>query len=151
MKKLLTAVMLFAAPAAFAQTDASDVESKMKENAQKVENAARGGTKQEREQKKLKEQAMFEKGSEAFEVDGTVRKVERNKITLSRKDLPDVKLEIEDQTKIQVDGQQVTAGQLKDRLRMGDQVQARFQLDGDEPVALELKAQKSQGVGGSGK
>jgi uncharacterized protein YdeI (BOF family) len=74
---------------------------------------------------------------DAFSLSGTVKSKANDDITLARTGtLPEVKLDVRDQTKVTLDGKMVKASELPE----GASVRAKFQLDGDDPVALELKA-----------
>ncbi|RKH49611.1 hypothetical protein D7Y23_16140 [Corallococcus sp. AB050B] len=76
-------------------------------------------------------------GKHAFDLEGTVKAKDGDDITLARKDtLPEVKLDVRDQTKVTLDGKAVKASELPE----GATVRAKFQLEGDDPIALELKA-----------
>ncbi len=76
-----------------------------------------------------------EKG--AFEISGTISKVESDEIEIARDGLPDAELEISKQhTKITVNGKPGQASQLT----KGTPVRAKFQLDGDDIVAISIEA-----------
>lgn len=82
-------------------------------------------------------QAGLWKEKDAFSLEGTVKAKDNDDITLARKDaLPEVKLDVHDQTKVTLDGKAVKASELPE----GATVRAKFQLKGDDPIALELKA-----------
>lgn len=77
------------------------------------------------------------KENHAFDLEGTVKAKDDDDITLARKDtLPEVKLEVRDKTKVTLDDQPAKVSDLPE----GAKVRAKFQLDGDDSVALELKA-----------
>lgn len=87
--------------------------------------------------KELAEQTGVWRERDAFNLEGTVKARDKDDVTLARKDtLPEVKLEVRDRTKVTLDGQDVKASALPE----GANVRAKFQLEGDDPVALELKA-----------
>jgi cytoskeletal protein RodZ len=79
-------------------------------------------------------------GKDNFDVDGKVQKVSNGSITIAREELPAMTLHIEPYTAIELDGEKAARTQLKP----GQDVQASFNVNGDKPVALELKAKKSQ-------
>lgn len=77
------------------------------------------------------------KEKDAYSLEGTVKAKDNDDVTLARKDtLPEVKLEVRDQTKVTLDGKAVKASALPE----GASVRAKFQLEGDDSIALELKA-----------
>ncbi|RKG61873.1 hypothetical protein D7X30_00570 [Corallococcus sp. AB011P] len=77
------------------------------------------------------------KEKHAFNMEGTVKAKDKDDITLARKDtLPEVKLEVRDKTKVTLDDQPAKVSDLPE----GANVRAKFQLEGDDSVALELKA-----------
>ncbi|NOK22249.1 hypothetical protein [Corallococcus carmarthensis] len=77
------------------------------------------------------------KEKDAFSLTGTVKAKDDDDITLARTGtLPEVKLDVRDQTKVTLDGKAVKASELPE----GASVRAKFQLNGDDSVALELKA-----------
>ena len=77
------------------------------------------------------------KEKHAFSMEGTVKAKDNDDITLARKDtLPEVKLDVHDQTKVTLDDQPAKVSDLPE----GANVRAKFQLEGDDSVALELKA-----------
>ena len=59
-----------------------------------------------------------------------------DKITIQRDDLPAVTLHVSPSTKVEVDGKKAAAGQLK----QGQDVRASFNLRGEKPEAVEIKA-----------
>ncbi|MFB1483110.1 hypothetical protein [Corallococcus sp. RDP092CA] len=77
------------------------------------------------------------KEKDAFSLEGTVKAKDDDDITLARKDtLPEVKLDVRERTKVTLDDKPATLSELPE----GARVRAKFQLDGDDSVALELKA-----------
>ncbi|MHA7634510.1 hypothetical protein [Corallococcus sp. M7] len=77
------------------------------------------------------------KEKHAFNLEGTVKTKDDDDVTLARKDtLPEVKLDVRDKTKVTLDGQPAKVSDLPE----GATVRAKFQLEGDDSVALELKA-----------
>jgi hypothetical protein len=98
--------------------------------AQKTRTAAAGGSEE-------KKHPLFD-GKDNFEVKGKVQKVSDSSITLQRDELPPATLMISKNTKIELDGEQASAKQLKP----GQDVQASFNLQGQRPEAVEIKAEK---------
>ncbi|AFE07601.1 hypothetical protein COCOR_07561 [Corallococcus coralloides DSM 2259] len=77
------------------------------------------------------------KEKHAFTMEGTVKTKDDDDITLARKDtLPEVKLDVRDKTKVTLDDKPAKVSDLPE----GAKVRAKFQLEGDDSVALELKA-----------
>jgi Cu/Ag efflux protein CusF len=75
---------------------------------------------------------------DSFDIKGKVSKVSSNELTLSRKDAPAATLHTDKTTRVEVDGQQAKLSQLKP----GQDVKASFNLKGDKPTAIEIKAEK---------
>lgn len=94
---------------------------------------------QQRTTMQEKQKNLWE-GKEKFDIKGKVSKASQNSITVTRDDLPSATLQVSKQTKIEVDGQEASAKQLKP----GQEVQASFNLQGNKPIALEIKAEKSE-------
>jgi hypothetical protein len=84
-----------------------------------------------------KKHPLFE-GKDNFNVEGKIQKVSKDSITLSREELPAATLKISKDTKVELDGEHATATQLK----QGQDVKASFNLKGDRPEAVEIKAEK---------
>jgi hypothetical protein len=78
---------------------------------------------------------LFE-GKNNFDVKGKVQHASADKITIQRDDLPPVTLHVSPSTKVEVDGKKAAAGQLK----QGQDVRASFNLRGEKPEAVEIKA-----------
>jgi hypothetical protein len=78
---------------------------------------------------------VFE-GKNNFDVNGKVQHASADKITIQRDDLPAVTLHVSPSTKVEVDGKKAAAGQLK----QGQDVRASFNLRGEKPEAVEIKA-----------
>jgi flagellar biosynthesis GTPase FlhF len=85
-----------------------------------------------------KKHPLFE-GKDNFNVEGKIQKVSKDSITLSREELPAATLKISKDTKVELDGEHATATQLK----QGQDVKASFNLKGDKPEAVEIKAEKA--------
>ncbi|XXF77665.1 hypothetical protein P2318_32125 [Myxococcaceae bacterium GXIMD 01537] len=77
------------------------------------------------------------KAAEAFDIQGTLRSASDDDITLNRQGLPEAELDVRRNTVVQLDGKTVKANELP----AGAQVRAKFQLDGDDIVAVRVEAQ----------
>ncbi|RYZ41945.1 MAG: hypothetical protein EOO71_09900 [Myxococcaceae bacterium] len=83
------------------------------------------------------------KMKDAYSLSGTVTSPDGDDVTIARTgDLPAVKLDVRDQTVVTLDGKTVKASELPE----GASVRAKFQLEGDDSVALELKATSPKGA-----
>jgi len=71
-----------------------------------------------------------------FDIKGKVAKVSKDSLTLNRDDATAATLHVDENTKIQVDG---NTSKLAD-VKPGEDVKASFNLKGDKPVAIEIKA-----------
>ncbi len=78
-------------------------------------------------------------GKKNFDVDGKVTQVSPDRITIQRDDLPAATLHVSPNTKIEMDGKQVSTQELT----RGQAVKASFNLQGEKPEALEIKAQRT--------
>ena len=87
------------------------------------------------------------KADKAFSVNGTLKGEAKEAITLARQGLPDANLDVRDQTKVMLDGKKVEIGAIPE----GAQVRAKFQLEGEEPVAVEINATSPKGAKKSNK
>ena len=146
MKRLLAAVMIVSAPAAFAAVDASEVGPKAKQAAQDVKEGAKQNAKELGKQAGLatEDQGTF-KQEKAFDMKGTIRDAGPEEITIARPGLPPASLDIRDKTKVMINGKQAKASDLKE----GTPVRAKFQIEGKETVAVMVMAQGSA-TGGAG-
>lgn len=97
---------------------------------------AAAATKEKASHAKERAQSIFE-GKDNFEVEGTLSKVSKSSVTLQREELPAATLAVSKDTKVEVDGQQASVSQLK----QGQDVKASFNLQGNRPVAVEIKAE----------
>lgn len=98
------------------------------------------------------------KTAQAFNMRGTLKDKSLEGVTIERKGLPAADLDIRDKTAVWLDGKKVQV----DALPEGAQVRAKFQLEGQDIVAVELRATSpkgskpaarpanTQGTGGSG-
>jgi hypothetical protein len=83
--------------------------------------------------------------AQAFDLRGTVKSPSAAFLTVERPGLPAASLSVRDRTQVTLDGK---PAEVKD-LPKGAQVRAKFQLEGEEPVALRIEA-RSTATGGSG-
>ncbi|WP_257451198.1 hypothetical protein [Archangium lipolyticum] len=158
MKKLLAALAFTLGTAAFAQADTqqnTQAQQEQKSNegrklstgieATEVLPGTSGAQANKGTQELTQDQqkALMNK-AHAFNVNGTLKDAERDEVTLSRQNLnlPDVELDVRDQTQVMLDGKKVAVGDIPE----GAQVRARFQMHGDNAVALELNATSPKGV-----
>jgi hypothetical protein len=151
MKKLLAALVLTLSTAALAQ---SDVDSKAQQENQKNDTSRMKTGIDSTEVLPELSGAKAEKGqpadvdlmnkAHAFNVKGIATKASSGELTLSRQNekLPDVKLDVRDQTKAMLDGKKVAVSDIPE----GAQVRASFQLDGDDAIALDVNATSPKGV-----
>jgi hypothetical protein len=84
--------------------------------------------------------------SQAFDLKGTVKSPSAAFLTVERKGLPTASLSVRDRTQVTLDGKQVAVQDLP----AGAEVRAKFQLEGEEPVALRIEARSPSATGGSG-
>jgi hypothetical protein len=109
--------------------EAREAGAEMKQEGREARAAAQAGQE--------KKHPLFD-GKDNFEVEGKVQKVSKNSITVTREDLPAATLTLSRHTKIELDGDQVSAT----RLKPGQDVKASFNLRGDKAEAVEIKAEK---------
>ena len=83
------------------------------------------------------------KAAQAFSMTGTIKDKTSEGVTIERKGLPAADLDIRDKTALWLDGKKVN----KDALPEGAQVRAKFQLEGQDIVAVELHATSPKGTG----
>ncbi|NVJ21280.1 MULTISPECIES: hypothetical protein [Myxococcus] len=157
MKKLIATFALCIGSAAFAQSEPSEQPSQNQVpgsgariqtgvDATDVGRGINGATK---EAEKVPGVDNTFKKAHSLNIKGTVKKAGNDSVDLTRKYLPDAKLEVKPQTVVMLDGKKVRADQLPE----GAEVNARFQLSGDDIVAVELRAKSPKGekaTGGSG-
>ncbi len=80
-------------------------------------------------------QGTFKK-DKSFSASGTLKNTGGGGVTLVRQGLPDANLDVRQETLVLLDGKKVDSSDIPE----GSQVRARFQLEGEEIVAVELKA-----------
>jgi colicin import membrane protein len=112
-----------------AQADAQKKEADARQDASKESAHAQGAMGSDKH-------PVFTKDN--FEMKGKVASASSSSITLHREGLPDAKLDVDRNTKIELDGNHVSAGQLQP----GQDVKASFNLKDDKPMAVEIKAKK---------
>jgi hypothetical protein len=113
-----------------------------KDEANKAEHAA--GTMKEGEhdanmphsQSKAAEQQRDQLSKSDFDIKGKISKVSKESITLNRDDATMAMLHVDKNTKVELDGNVARVSQLKP----GQDVKASFNLKGDKPMAIEIKA-----------
>ncbi|WNG21410.1 hypothetical protein [Cystobacter fuscus] len=86
-------------------------------------------------------QGTFKK-DKAFTATGTLKNTGGGGVTLVRPGLPDANLDVRQETIVMLDGKKVDSSVIPE----GSQVRARFQLEGEEIVAVELNATSPKGV-----
>ncbi|HVG60388.1 MAG TPA: hypothetical protein VNA24_17655 [Hyalangium sp.] len=82
------------------------------------------------------------KTAQAFSMKGTIKDKTLEGVTIERPGLPEADLDIRDKTLVWLDGKKVKA----DALPEGAQVRAKFQLEGQDIVAVELRATSVKGT-----
>lgn len=82
------------------------------------------------------------KVAQAFEIRGTLKDRNLEGVSIERKGLPAADLDVRDKTVVWLDGKKVKA----DALPEGAQVRAKFQLEGQDIVAVELRATSPKGT-----
>ncbi len=150
MKRVLLAGLLTLSGVALAEgtekkkggVDASEVGSEVEKGWDKTkESVGMGGS------GAVDQKAAMLSNAPTFNISGDVAEARGGSISVQRPALPPAKLDVKDFTKITLDGKPVEAKYLP----RGARIQARFQLDGDNPVALTIQARSASAVGGSGK
>ncbi|MCP3059027.1 hypothetical protein LXT21_09610 [Myxococcus sp. K38C18041901] len=153
MKKLIATFAVCLGTAAFAQSAPAPSQTQIPSSGTRVDtgvnatDVGRGLNGATREASNAQAQENLFKKEHALSLKGTVKKAHNDSVDLTRKDLPDAKLDVKAQTVVMLDGKKVRA----DEIPEGSEVRARFQLDGDDAVAVELRATSpKKGTGGSG-
>jgi len=116
-------------------------EMRAQERADKAPTSQEGGraqSSQAQNQREEKKHPLFE-GKKNFDVDGKVTQASADRITIERDDLPAATLHVSPNTKIELDGKQVSAQELT----RGQDVKASFNLQGEKAEAVEIKAQRT--------
>jgi hypothetical protein len=78
-------------------------------------------------------------GKDNFKVEGKISQASAGSLTVTREEMPPAKLMVDRNTQIELDGEKVSAAQLKP----GQEVKAEFNLQDDKPMAIEIKAEKA--------
>lgn len=86
-------------------------------------------------------QGTFKK-DKAFSANGTLKNTGGGGVTLVRPGLPDANLDVRQETIVMLDGKKVDSSAIPE----GSAVRARFQLEGEEIVAVEINATSPKGV-----
>jgi hypothetical protein len=156
MKKLLAALVLTLSSAALAQTDAPQNTQAQEEQKRNESARVKTGLDATEVAPAVKD-AVTDAGKavgldtekdgtfktdKAFTVNGTLKGEALDGITLARQGLPDADLDVRDQTKVMLDGKKVEVGAIPE----GAQVRAKFQLEGEQPVAVEINAKSPKGT-----
>ncbi len=147
MKTWIMAAALLLATGAFADdksktsqtgVDATQVGKEIKQGAQEWGQQAGLAT---------ESQGTFKRAA-AYDMQGVAKDPEGDEITLIREGLPPANLDVRKNTIVMLDGRKVEARAIPE----GAFVRAKFQIEGDETVAVELNAssQGKQGTGGAG-
>lgn len=170
MKKLIATLALCIGTAAFAQDAAQQQPSKNQFPGEKTEKKLDTGidatevgpgigkTAKQAVGVQTEDEGTF-KMQHAMNLRGTLKDATADGVSISRPGLPDADLDVRDKTVLMLDGKKV---EKTDMIPEGAQVRAKFQLEGQEVVALELRATSPKGVkkdmkktepatGGSGK
>ncbi len=152
MKRLLTVLVLSAATAALAQDAGTPRTPEDASVGEKLKGSAREATgaiqQTERKVRGIEEPTPGKpltlptdaQGSyrvtQAFDLSGTVKSPGHTSFTVLREGLPPAELHVREGTRVLLDGREVKATQLPE----GAQVRAKFQLEGDQAVALRIEA-----------
>jgi hypothetical protein len=163
MKKLVAALVFTLGTAAFAQQDAQQ-----NQNPQAVEEQKRNegrqigtgidatevdkgvkdavGTAKDAVGLDSAKEGTFKK-DKAFTMNGTLQGAAFDGITIARQGLPSADLDVRKETTVMLDGKKVEVGAIPE----GAQIRARFQLEGEEVVAVEINATSPKGAKKSNK
>ncbi|PTL83226.1 hypothetical protein [Vitiosangium sp. GDMCC 1.1324] len=156
MKKLLAALVITLSTAALAQSNANtQQESQTKKHVSTGVDASEvapsaSGSKATKEHKQQEEASAMKKEKEhAFNLSGDLKSSKKDEVTLSRQKegLPDAQLAVRDQTIVRLDGKTVSAADIPE----GSMVRAKFQIEGDNAIAVELDASTPKSVAGGAK
>lgn len=153
MKKLITTLALCVGTAAFAQqkqdapsqhqTPSPEMEKKMDTGIDATEvGPAIGNTAKKAVGAQTEDEGTF-KMDKAMSLSGTMKDATADGVSIARQGLPDADLDVRDKTVLMLDGKKVKK---TDEIPEGAQVRAKFQLEGQEAVALELRATSPKGA-----
>lgn len=153
MKRYVIAAAMFMGTAAFAQVDAAEVGPEIKEEAKEVGSTAKENVRELGKQTDVVVTDDKTYKADAFQLDGKVQRATRNRLTVTRENLPQASLDIRRETEVMIDGKKAEARDLKE----GMDVHAHFQLEGRESVAVKVEAtsmdkadKANKAMGGSG-
>ncbi len=113
-----------------------------KDQAHKADHAAGAMTKGDHDanmqhsESEAAEQQRDQLSKSDFDIKGKISKVSKGSITLNRDDATMATLHVDRNTKVELDGNVARVAQLKP----GQDVKASFNLKGDKPMAIEIKA-----------
>ncbi len=82
------------------------------------------------------------KVAQSFNLRGTLKEATLEGVTIERQGLPAADLDVRDKTAVWLDGKEVKV----DAIPEGAQVRAKFQLEGQDIVAVELRATSPKGI-----
>ncbi|WP_240359821.1 hypothetical protein [Pyxidicoccus trucidator] len=148
MKKLIATLALCIGTAAFAQAPKTEQPSKQQVPGPEVDKRldtgvdatevgpAIGNTAKDVVGVQTEDEGTF-KMEHAMSLKGTVKDATADGVSIARPGLPDADLDIRDKTVLMLDGKKVAK---TDQIPEGASVRAKFQLEGQEIVALELRA-----------
>lgn len=155
MKKLIAALAVCVGPAAFAAGEQQKQDEQQQQKEQQAPSASQREGPELFEatelnlQKRLEgdegtggsgeQQEKLYQSSRAFDLRGTLGKASGDSITVQRKDLPPVELEVSERTEVLLDGKSVEPNELPE----GAQVRAKFQVSGDDILAVHIDAKSS--------
>jgi len=152
MKKLIAALVLSLSTAALAQEEQSQDPNSQAQQEQKRNEGRRIRTGVDASEVgpgirdaagiDTAKEGTFSKKGQAFNLKGTFKGAAFDGITIARQGLPDADLDVRKQTEVKLDGKKVEVGAIPE----GAQVRARFQLEGEEIVALEINATSPKGA-----
>ncbi|HZI12814.1 MAG TPA: hypothetical protein VE153_20700 [Myxococcus sp.] len=154
MKKLIATLALCIGTAAFAQDAEQKQPSKNQFPGEKIEkkldtgvDATEVGPGIGKTAKKVVGAQTEDEGTfkmeHAMNLRGTLKDATMDGVSIERPGLPVADLDVRDKTKLMLDGKKIDK---VDQIPEGAQVRAKFQLEGQEVVALELRATSPKGV-----
>ncbi len=155
MKKLIATLALCMGTAAFAQTakpaeppsqtqvPGPKVDKKLDTGVDATEvGPAIGNTAKKAVGAQTEDEGTF-KMEHAMNLKGTMKDATADGVSIARPGLPDADLDVRDKTVLMLDGKKV---EKTDQIPEGSSVRAKFQLEGQEVVALELRATSPKGA-----
>ncbi|WP_241758945.1 hypothetical protein [Pyxidicoccus parkwayensis] len=153
MKKLVATLALCIGTAAFAQqkqdapsqhqVPSPETEKKMETGVDATEvGPAIGNTAKKVVGAQTEDEGTF-KMDKAMSLSGTMKDATADGVSIARTGLPDADLDVRDKTVLMLDGKKV---EKTDQIPEGSAIRAKFQLEGQEAVALELRATSPKGA-----